>query len=87
MDAALNVDYDQHRDVLTVDGVRYAGHLFRLLALCEPGTWLRLEDRRDGLVSVFTPGPNLERAFDAMTGKGAICGANGLLNGGQRPSV
>ena len=75
MDAPLQVEYDQHNDVLTVDGVRYSGHIFRTLALCEPGTWLRFEDRRDGVVSLFTPGPGLERAFDAMTGKGAICGA------------
>jgi hypothetical protein len=75
MDATLNVEYNPHTDELIVDGVRYSGHLFRTLALCEPGTWLRLEDRRDGVVSVFTPGPELERAFDAMTGKGAICGA------------
>jgi hypothetical protein len=72
---ALKVDYDQHTDVLTVDGVRYSGHIFRTLALCAPGTWLRFEDRRDGVVSVFTPGPEMERAFDAMTGKGAIYGA------------
>ena len=75
MDAPLQVEYDQRDDVLTVDGVRYSGHIFRTLALCEPGTWLRFEDRRDGVVSVFTLGPELERAFDAMTGKGAICGA------------
>lgn len=75
MDAALSVEYDQRRDVLTVDGVRYSGHLFRTLALCEPGTWLRFEDRRDGVITVFTPGSDMERAFDAMTGKGAICGA------------
>jgi hypothetical protein len=72
---ALKVDYDQHTDVLTVDGVRYSGHIFRTLALCAPGTWLRFEDRRDGVVSVFTPGPEMERAFDAMTGKCAIYGA------------
>jgi hypothetical protein len=71
----LNIEYDQRLDVVTVDGVCYAGHLFRTLSLCEPGTWLRLEARRDGVVSVFTPGSELERAFDAMTGKGAICGA------------
>ncbi len=75
MDAALSVEYDQRRDVLTVDGVRYSGHLFRTLALCEPGTWLRFEDRRDGVITVFTTGADMERAFDAMTGKGAICGA------------
>jgi hypothetical protein len=73
--APLTVSYDQRKDVLTVDGVHYTGHIFRALALCEPGTWLRFEDRRDGLVTVFTPGPELERAFDVMTGKGAICGA------------
>lgn len=75
MDTPLNVEYNLHTDVLTVDGVRYSGHLFRTLALCEPGTWLRFEDRCDGAVTVFTPSPQLERAFDAMTGKGAICGA------------
>lgn len=74
--APLQVQYDQHEDVLTVNGVRYAGHVFRTLALCETGTWLRFEGKRDGVITVFTPGRELERAFDVLTGKGAICGGN-----------
>ena len=74
-DKTLTVEHDEARDLLIVDGVRYSGQIFRTLALCEPGTWLRFEDRRDGVVSLFTPGPKLERAFDIITGKGVVCGA------------
>ena len=71
----LNIQYDEANDLLVIDGIRYSGHIFRSLALCEPGAWLRFEDRSGGVISLFTPGPEMERAFDVMTGKGAICGA------------
>ncbi len=74
LDDPLVIEHDLEADLLIVNGVRYSGHLFRMLSLCEPGTWLRLESRRDGVVSVFSPSTDLERAFDAMTGKGAISG-------------
>jgi hypothetical protein len=70
----LQVDYDPRSDIITIDGVRYSAEIFRTLALCEPGTWLRFDSRKDGVVSLFTPGEELERAFDLMSGKGAICG-------------
>lgn len=75
-DELLIVEHDKTNDLLIINGVRYSGHLFRTLALCEPGTWLRFEERRNGTISVFTPGPEMERTFDVMTGKGAICGPN-----------
>ena len=74
-DKPLTVEHDKDRDLLIVDGVCYSGHIFRTLALCEPGTWLRFEDRRNGTITLSTPGPELERFFDLMTGKCAICGA------------
>ena len=76
MDEALIIEQDAARDIVTINGVKYSGHLFRTLALCEPGTWLRFEGRRDGAITVFTPGPDLERAFDVLSGKGAVCGAS-----------
>jgi hypothetical protein len=62
----LSIAYNNERDVLTVDGVEYSGHLFRTLALCEPGTWLRFESRCDGVVTVSTPGPEREQVFDEL---------------------
>lgn len=74
-DATLRIEYDQPNDILTVNGISYSGHLFRSLALCEPGTWLRFESRSNGAICVYAPGADMERTFDVMTGKGAACGA------------
>lgn len=68
----LRIDYDKYTDVLTVDGIRYSAELFRIFAFCKQGTWLRLEKRQDGVVTVSTPGPELERKFDAIAGNGTI---------------
>ena len=52
MEDALNVIYDATTDVLRVNGMSYSGHIFRMLALADPGTWLRIEGRDNGVISV-----------------------------------
>lgn len=54
----LEVKYDLDRDVLVVDGMKYAGALFRSFALAPVGTLLRIEAREDGVVTVhqYAPG-------------------------------
>ncbi len=59
-------------DDLVICGVRYAGELFRQLALASPGTWLRIEGRPpDGVITVFVPTAEMERTFDAISGRAA----------------
>lgn len=71
-DGDLNIAYDSGRDVVTIEGVQYSGHLFRSLGLrgFEPGTWLRIEQRADGLLTVYSVPEETERSFDAIAGRG-----------------
>ena len=69
--APLQIAYNEAQDVLTIDGVPYAGLFFRALALAQPGTWLRIEERQpSGQVSVRTVPESVERTFDAISGCG-----------------
>jgi hypothetical protein len=50
----LKIDYDFETDVVTIEGIRYAGGLFRGLGIggLEPGTALRIVNRDDGVLTV-----------------------------------
>lgn len=72
MNQPLRVEYDATSDLVVIDGLRYSGEVFRSLALVAPGTWFRVEGRCNNTVHLFSPSEALEKAFDAMTGKGAI---------------
>jgi hypothetical protein len=50
----LRFEYDPFADVLTIEGVKYAGEVFRGLGLTPPGKWVRIVDRRDGVVTLTT---------------------------------
>lgn len=52
MTATLIYEYDEQRDVLTVEGVQYAGELFRSFGMLPPGTVLRIDKREDGVLTV-----------------------------------
>lgn len=68
--ADLLIDYDRESDVVRVNGVPYAGDLFRAFGLSPPGTWLRIEGRRaDGALTVFTVCGSVQRTFDAIAGR------------------
>lgn len=62
--------WDADRDILHINGVAYSVQLFRRLALAEPGTWLRITERTDGVLTIYTPGPDVCATFDAITGQG-----------------
>jgi hypothetical protein len=65
----MEVNYDASKDVLTIDGMRYSGEIFRTLTLATPGTWFRIEHRSDGVVACFSPAPELAQHFDLMTAR------------------
>lgn len=71
-DDDLSIEYDRARDVVTIEGVRYAGVLFRSLGVrgFEPGKWLRIEQRADGMLTVHSVPDETERTFDAIAGRG-----------------
>ena len=48
----LAYQYDQDTDVLTVEGLKYAGALFREFGVAPIGTTLRIVERKDGVVTV-----------------------------------
>jgi hypothetical protein len=48
----LSYSYDEDNDVLTIEGVKYAGDIFRTLGLAPVGTTIRIEGREDGVVAV-----------------------------------
>ena len=65
----LDYDYNVALDVITIEGIAYSGDLFREAAFSNLGTWMRLEDRNHGSISVFTPNDDTASLFDAMTGR------------------
>jgi hypothetical protein len=45
--------YDPVDDVLTIEGIRYSGDLFRYFALeTPPGRWIRILKREDGRITL-----------------------------------
>lgn len=69
----IDVSINEAVDVVTICGIRYSGDLFRQMALAEPGTWLRIEGRKDGTLSVTCVNDETGRTFDLLTGKGPLC--------------
>lgn len=60
------LQYDRPADVLTVHGLKYSGHVFESMAIAEPGTWLRITERRDGILTVRTVDEQKEQLFTAL---------------------
>jgi hypothetical protein len=48
----ISIRYDFVHDVLTVQGVRYAGELLRMFRVMRPGTVLEVIVRDDGVLTV-----------------------------------
>jgi hypothetical protein len=63
---SLTINYDTQSDVLTVNDMRYSSDIFRALSRWAEGTWMRIEKRSDGVVTVFSPPPNLVEKFNNM---------------------
>lgn len=74
---ALNIEYDSDRDLLKIDGMIYAGTLFRALSLAEPGTWLRIVSRGNGVLTVRQVPEDVGRTFDAIVGESPMAYPSG----------
>ena len=49
----LQHEYDERLDVLTVEGVKYSGSLFRALSFgAAIGDWLQVVERKDGVITL-----------------------------------
>lgn len=68
--APLLVEHDEAADIVRINGVPYAGMMFRALQLGQPGTWLRIEGRADDVLTVHSVPESVERTFDAIIGRG-----------------
>ena len=54
---ALNFSYDENLDVVTIEGIRYGGNVFRQFGSLMPaGMLFRLDKRKDGVICVTTIG-------------------------------
>lgn len=65
----ITVMHDTEGDTITICGIRYAAELFRSMAIAQPGSWYRIEERRDGTISVFKPDEHTERTLDIVSGR------------------
>jgi hypothetical protein len=65
---ALDYLYDPACDIITIEGIHYSGDLFRSMRVAPVGTWLRITERRDGVVKFVQATPINARSFDAIAG-------------------
>jgi len=49
--APAEITYDQYKDVITIDGLRFAREIFSMMAREAVGTCLRIISRKDGVVT------------------------------------
>ena len=68
----MEIKHDPATDTVLIEGVTYSCEVFRCLALASPGSWLRIEERRDGVITVFSPSDETEKAFDLIVGRGSV---------------
>jgi len=68
--AVMPFRYDPDRDVFDIYGVTYSGILFRSFAIAQPGNWIRIHERKDGLVTLYQPSEAEMKALDAITAQG-----------------
>lgn len=47
----LHVTYAAYADVLTIEGVKYTGELFRKLGFCAEGSIFKVIKREDGVLT------------------------------------
>ena len=67
---SLSISYDYLTDIFTIEGVKYSGQMFRMLGVAEPGTWLRIDERKDQMLQLTTVSDSIGTTFDAIVGKG-----------------
>ena len=68
----LDVKYDEDTDVLDICGIRYSGALFRVIGYGPLGTWLRIEGRNDGAVTLRQFSKELQAKFEQAANLKAI---------------
>lgn len=66
MSEALQVSYDREMDVITIEGIRYSGELFRTFGMAPVGTWLRIMERENLVLTTYTPSKDLAIKFDSL---------------------
>lgn len=50
----IQIEYDREGDCLLIEGIRYAGGLFRGMALFREGDRIQIVKRKDGILTVKT---------------------------------
>jgi len=53
----LKFSYDEERDIFTINGIRYAGRLFRFFGAAPEGRLFEILKREDGAVTIIDHGP------------------------------
>lgn len=89
----MNINYSLQSDVVEIEGIRYAGEVFRQVGSFLPiGRYFKLMQREDGVVTIYTPppiDPGLRIAIEkaSETGETVIEHAGRLvfINRGEQP--
>jgi hypothetical protein len=63
------IEFDKVSDTIRICGVKYSMQVFRTLALAEPGSWLRVDERGEYL-DISCVSEEMERAFDCIARMG-----------------
>ena len=57
----LKFSYDEHLDVMTIEGIKYSGQLFKDFARDLPeGQYFKFNSRKDGVVEIIKYWPKEE---------------------------
>jgi hypothetical protein len=56
---SLAIAYDATTDVVTIEGIRYAGELFRGIGIGPTERWFKIVKREDGLVTLTVAAPGM----------------------------
>jgi hypothetical protein len=62
----LALSYDEAGDVLTVEGTKYSGEVFRQFGFGTAGRWMRVLSRDDGVVTVEVAATDLQADRDRL---------------------
>ena len=63
----LSISYNEEYDVLTINGIKYVGDIFRQFSdYMKPGQWFRFLSRKHGVIEIFYADPDLTDKLNSI---------------------